>query len=141
FGGRAPGPVLVLKRAADRGEGAPHPPHRGDTFGEAGLLERTTRIATVRASSEIRVLRLHASVFDALARLHPEVRTAFEAIARSRALWNFFRLNAAFANLPAEALAKLVTGLEEVEAPAGTEVVAEGDPPGPMFVVETGRLR
>ena len=62
-------------------------------------------------------------------------------MARTRALWNFFRLNAAFANLPNEALAKLVTGLEEVAVPAGTEVVSEGDPPGPMFVVEEGRLR
>ena len=131
----------MLKRAPNGKEVALSTLHRGDTFGEAGLLEHTTRTATVRASSEVMVLRLHASVFDALARLHPEVRVAFEAMARTRALWNFFRLNTAFANLPNEALAKLVTGLEEVAVPAGTEVVSEGDPPGPMFVVEEGRLR
>ena len=135
------GAARVLKRAPNGEEVALNTLHRGDTFGEAGLLEQSTRTATVRASSEVRVLRLHASVFDALARLHPEVRLAFEAMARTRALWNFFRLNAAFASLPNEALAKLVTGLEEVAVPAGREIVSEGDPPGPMFVVEEGRLR
>jgi ATP-binding cassette subfamily B protein len=135
------GSARVLKRAPNGEEVALRTLHRGDTFGEAGLLEQTTRTATVRASSEVKVLRLHASVFDAVARLHPEIRTAFEAMARSRALWNFFRLNPAFSSLPSEALGKLVTGLEEVEVDAGTQVVAEGDPPGPMFVVEQGRLR
>jgi HlyB family type I secretion system ABC transporter len=137
----ARGSARVVKRASNGEEVALGSLHRGDSFGEAGLLEQTRRAATVRASSDVNVLRLHASVFAALARLHPEVRTAFEATARSRALWNFFRLNAAFATLPNEALAKLVTGLEEFEVPAGTEVVSEGDPPGAMYVVESGRLR
>src|SRR5580765_4000524 len=108
--------------------------HRGDVFGEAGLLEKTARNATVRASSAVYVLRLHRSVFTALARSHPEVRRAFEGLARTRTLANFFRLNAGFAGLPHEVLAELVTGLEEVVAVPGEAVVREGDPPGAMYV-------
>src|SRR5579872_1076838 len=113
---------------------------RGDAFGEAALLEHTTRMATVRASSAVQALRLHRSVFAALARSHPEVRSAFEALARMRALSNFFRMHAGFAALPNDALAQLVAGLEPVEAQAGELVVREGDPPGPLFVIEEGRL-
>jgi ATP-binding cassette subfamily B protein len=135
------GSARVVKRAPNGEEVALGTLRRGDTFGEAALLEQGRRTATVRASSRATVLRLHASVFEALAALHPEVRTAFEAVARSRSLWNFFRLNSAFAALPNEELAELVTGFEEVEVPAGTQVVREGDAPGPMFVVADGRLR
>ena len=62
-------------------------------------------------------------------------------MARTRALWNFFRIHAGFRTLPNEALAQLVAGLERVEVAAGALVIREGDPPGPMYVVEEGRLR
>jgi ATP-binding cassette subfamily B protein len=135
------GSARVVKRAAGGEEVALNSLKTGDTFGEAGLLGATTRNATVRASSDVRVLRLHASVFAALARRHPEIRTTFEAIARTRALWNFFRIHSGFRTLPNETLAAVVAGLERVEVPAGTLVIREGDPPGPMYVVEAGRLR
>jgi ATP-binding cassette subfamily B protein len=135
------GSARVVKKAPNGDEVSLNVLRRGDTFGEAGLLERTTRMATVRASSEAQVLKLHASVFEALSRLHPEVRTAFEALARSRELWNFFRLNPGFAMLPNEALGRLVAGLEELSVPAGGTVITQDDPAGAMYVVEQGRLR
>ena len=137
----ASGSARVVKETAQGEEVALNVLQRGDAFGEAGLLDQTTRTATVRTSSAAQVLRLHSSVFAALARSHPEVRTAFEAMARTRELSDFFRIHAGFATLPNKALAQLITGLEEVEVAAGELVVREGDPPGPMFVVEEGRLR
>src|SRR6516165_4110744 len=70
------GSARVVKTSPNGEEVSLNTLHRGDTFGEAGLLEQTTRTATVRASSQVQVLRLHASVFDALSRLHPDVRSA-----------------------------------------------------------------
>jgi len=137
----ANGSARVVKRTEQGEEVSLNTLVRGDAFGEAGLLDGTMRTATVRASSPAQVLRLHGSVFEALARRHPEVRTAFEAMGRIRTLSDFFRINVGFANLPNEALAQLVVGLERVEVPARTIVTREGDPPGPMFVVEEGRLR
>jgi ABC-type bacteriocin/lantibiotic exporter with double-glycine peptidase domain/CRP-like cAMP-binding protein len=137
----AAGSARVLKRG-EHGEEVPlNVLHRGDSFGEMGLLERTERVATVRASSAVQALRLDRSVFAALTRSHPEVREGFEALARRRTLWNFFRLHSSFLQLSNEALALLVSGLERVEAPAGEIVVREGDPPGPMYVLEQGRVR
>jgi ATP-binding cassette subfamily B protein len=137
----ANGSARVVKQAAGGEEVVLNVLHRGDPFGEAGLLEMTTRNATVRASSATQVLCLHRSVFVGLARSHPEVREAFETLVRARTLSNFFRINVGFATLPGEALAQLVSGLEEVEAAAGEVVVREGDSPGAMYVVEEGRLR
>jgi CRP-like cAMP-binding protein len=114
---------------------------RGDAFGEAGLLGEEKRTATVRARSQVEVLRLHASVFSALARSYPQLRTVFETMGRTRTLSDFFRINVGFASLPADALGKLIAGLEPAYAAAGETVMREGDPPGAMYVVEAGRLR
>src|SRR5664279_5299518 len=46
----------------------------GDSFGEIGLLTQTVRSATVRASSEIDVLRLDAAVFRGLVASNPMIR-------------------------------------------------------------------
>jgi ATP-binding cassette subfamily B protein len=137
----AAGSARVVKAGEHGEEIALNTLHRGDSFGEAGLLDETRRTASVRASSPVTVLHLHRSVFVALARAHPEVRQAFETLARGRTLWNFFRINSSFATLPPAALGTLVAGLEWVEAHAGELVIREGEPPGPMYIVEEGRLR
>jgi ATP-binding cassette subfamily B protein len=115
--------------------------HGGDTFGEMALIADTTRIATVRARSRVEALRLDRHVFSALTRLHPEVRTTFAAIGNQRALWNFLRVQSSFSRLPNEALALLCSKIERVEIQAGDVVMRQGDPPGPMYVIETGRAR
>ena len=114
---------------------------RGDSFGEMALLGDAVRTATVRASSPVQALRLGKSVFAALTRSHPQVRDAFQAIATRRSLWNFFRVHSGFSELSHKALALLVSELERVDVPAGEIVVREGDPPGPMYVIEQGRMR
>ncbi len=113
----------------------------GDSFGEMALLSETVRTATVRASSPVQALRLGKSVFAALTRSHPQVRDAFQAIATTRSLWNFFRVHSGFAELSNDALALLVSELERVDVPAGEIIVREGDPPGSMYVIEQGRVR
>ena len=135
------GSARVVKRSVTGGEVALNVLHGGDTFGEMALLEDTTRVATVRASGRVEALRLDRHVFSALTRSYPEVRTTFEALANQRALWNFLRVQSSFAKLPNEALALLSSQLERVEVSAGDVVVRQGDPPGPMYVIESGRAR
>src|SRR5581483_4465404 len=81
--------------------------HPGDSFGEIALLEHGVRRATVRASSRVEALRLDGTVFSALARSYPEVRSMFEAVSKQRELWNFLRVHSSFLELPADALAEL----------------------------------
>jgi HlyB family type I secretion system ABC transporter len=135
------GAARVVKRA-ERGQEVPlNLLGRGDSFGEMGLLSDSTRMATVRASGPVEVLRLQRGVFRALTRREPAVREAFERVARFRHVQNFLRLHSEFDSLPVEGLARIAAGLQPVEAAAGDIVVREGGPPGPMYVVEDGRLR
>lgn len=113
----------------------------GDTFGEIGLLEQGTRTLTVRASGDVEALRLDREVFEVLLRERPELRQYFELQVAHRRLNNFFKEFTAFAKLPAPALAELLADLERKTVKAGELVIREGDPSGPMYIVEEGRLR
>ncbi|HEY6526232.1 MAG TPA: peptidase domain-containing ABC transporter [Solirubrobacteraceae bacterium] len=112
----------------------------GDSFGEAGLLDGSPRSATVRASSDVVALRLDASVFKALARLHPSVGEAFALQPQARRLADFLRAHSAFSRLPQSAILPMLQALEDVEVEPGEVVVREGDPPGSLFIVQAGRL-
>jgi ATP-binding cassette subfamily B protein len=113
----------------------------GDGFGEGALIGGTKRTATVRASGETEALRLDRSIFQALVAANSDIRRSFELHMRRRELSNFFRLYTAFPKLPADALAKVLDSLEPVAAAEGEVVMRQGDPAGPMYFVESGRLR
>jgi len=113
----------------------------GDSFGEMGLLEEASRSATVRATGEVSVLKLDRAVFEALIHTEPEIRHYFELQIKHRHLHNFFRVYSPFARLPAGLLQALLAELKPVSFDQGARVIRQGDKPGPMYVVEEGRLR
>jgi ATP-binding cassette subfamily B protein len=112
----------------------------GDVFGEASL-HHTKRTATLRASGEMLVWRLESGVVDGLLRARPEAKRWLEVQATERELAGFFRQFTAFRSLPAPLLERLLHALEERTVAAGDSVVRQGDPPGPMWIVRSGRLR
>ena len=113
----------------------------GDSFGEMALLEGGLRRATVRASGEVHALRLPRAAVDELRVAHPELHRHLDLQLRHRTLHNFFRQHSAFAKLPVDALRRLLDALTPVTVPAGTVVIREGEGPGPMYIVQDGRLR
>jgi len=114
----------------------------GSSFGEIGLLDpNALRTATVRASGAVSVLRLDKPVFDALLETHPAIRTSFELHTRYRSLNTFFRLHTPFARLPVPALAGLLHQFVPTTVGRGELAFRQGDPPGPLYAVEEGRLR
>jgi ATP-binding cassette subfamily B protein len=113
----------------------------GDTFGEIGLLEHTTRTVTVRASGDVAALRLDRAVFESLLAEHAEFRRYFELQALNRRLSNFFKEFTAFSKLPPAALEEMLSELRRETVEPGEILIREGGPPGPMFIVESGRLR
>ena len=135
------GTARVVKRSEEGDEVSLHVLRSGDYFGEIGLLEESTRIATVRAREPVEAMRLDRSVFLALVRQFPDVRVSFERLARTRVALNFLRLHSVFASLPEDGLLVLAEGLEPLSAGPGEMVVRAGEPTGPMYLVERGRLR
>jgi ABC-type bacteriocin/lantibiotic exporter with double-glycine peptidase domain/CRP-like cAMP-binding protein len=113
----------------------------GDTFGEAGLLDGERREATVRASSPTTVQRLEPALFRAIVRRSPEVAAGVAAQARARRLQPLLRSHPLFAALADDALGRLAGELREQTAEAGTVIITEGDPAGPLFLIVHGRAR
>jgi ATP-binding cassette subfamily B protein len=135
------GRARLLKRGENGDEVSLGTLREGEMFGESGFVDHSLNPATVRASSDVEIVRLDRSVIDGLLKRRPEVRQFFELQARLRNLQFFFRQFTVFAKLPPEALQELLTGLEPIEFRQGDVIIREGDPPGPMYFVESGRLR
>ena len=135
------GKARVVKKAQNGEEIELNVLRPGDSFGEMSLMEDTAARATVRAVSEVEVLKLDRSVFNAVVQNNPQIRKYLELQSRHRSIHNFFQLYAPFKGLPTEALDILLKELEETVFPSNTMVISEGDRPGPLYIVESGRLR
>ena len=135
------GRARVLKESATGEETPLNRLVPGDEFGEGALLAGGPRGATVRASTTVEALRLERVDFLALLTEFPELRGALELLARWRTLHGFLYEFSNFGRLPAPALHALIAELKPVRAAKGEVIVREGEPPGPMFIVQSGRVR
>lgn len=113
----------------------------GDSFGEVALLADVRRSATVRASDDLACLRLAKDDFRALLAEHPDLEQYFRLLAEHRKLHNFLRQFSDLGRVPLPAMRTLLTRMKPVAAVEGEVILREGDPAGPMYVVESGRLR
>jgi HlyB family type I secretion system ABC transporter len=113
----------------------------GDEFGEMALLQAGPRTATVRCSTDVTALRLDRRDFEELLGEFPEIREAMELRVRHRTLHTFLREFSELGQLPLPTLRALLEQLTPLTVSAGQTVIREGDPAGPMYIVESGRLR
>ena len=135
------GRARVVK-AAESGEEVPLNVLRaGEYFGEMALLHGGPRTATVRCSSEVTALRLARDDFQRLVQETPELGDALELRVRHRALHNFLREFSELGEVPLPVLRAVLEDLVPVTFAAGDVIVREGEPAGPMYIVQSGRLR
>jgi HlyB family type I secretion system ABC transporter len=113
----------------------------GDQFGEQALITGGRRNATVRCSTAVEALRLGRADFLSLLERQPGLRTSLELTSRHRTLHGFLHEFSNFGRLPERALRNLVERMTPVAFDRGATILREGDPAGPMFVVESGRVR
>ncbi len=135
------GRARVLKESAAGGEIPLNRLVPGDEFGESALLEGGPRGSTVRASTTVEVLQLGRDGFLALLEEFPELRASIELVARWRTLHGFLYEFSNFGRLSAPALHALMSGLQPARAAKGEIIIHEGDPAGPMYIVQSGRIR
>lgn len=112
-----------------------------DSFGEEGLLTGAPRSATIRASSELDVLVLPRRIYQAVERVHPQIRHSLETQRRARVLHRFLRSQSAFSKLPLAGITEMLNWIEREHYDAGEVVVTEGDLADALYIVEDGRLR
>ncbi len=135
------GRARVVKETERRREIALATLRPGDTFGETALLSGGTRTATVRCSTAVEVLRFDRDDFLTLLSRYPELKHSLESTARLRTLHSFLYEFSNFGRLPARTLQALIEKLSVVDVSKGEIIIREGEPAGPMFVVESGKVR
>ncbi|HEY0368139.1 MAG TPA: cyclic nucleotide-binding domain-containing protein, partial [Chthoniobacterales bacterium] len=113
----------------------------GDVFGEAALGEGGTRNASIRCSTSVDVLRLARSDFLELCAKVPELQEQVEITRRHRALQGFLYEFSNFGRLPTPALRSMIEKLSPMEVPKGNLIIRQGEPAGPMYILEKGRAR
>lgn len=113
----------------------------GDSFGEAALAEGGKRAATVRCSTAVDILRIDRNDFLSLVAEVPELRHYIEMIGRNRAVQSFLYQFSNFGRLPAPALRSMIDKLVPIGFTKGSLIIREGDPAGPLYVIEKGRAR
>src|ERR1700726_3277970 len=113
----------------------------GDSFGEAALAEGGRRMATVRCSTAVDILRIDRNDFLALVAQAPELRHYIEMIGRNRAVQSFLYQFSNFGRLPGAALRSMIDKLLPVGFTKGQLIIKEGDAAGPLYVIEKGRAR
>ena len=113
----------------------------GDNFGEAALAEGGRRTAMVRCSTAVDVLRIDRADFLGLVAQAPDIRHYIEMIGRNRAVQSFLYQFTNFGRLPAPALRSMIDKLVPVGFTKGSLIIREGDPAGPLFVIQKGRAR
>ena len=113
----------------------------GDVFGEAALLSGGARTATVRCSTAVRGAAVrsrglsHPAGSVSGAQAHPGEHGASADAARLPLRVQQLRPPAGAGAAGAD------RELTVVEVAKGETIIREGDPPGPMFVVEAGKVR
>jgi ATP-binding cassette subfamily B protein len=135
------GRARVIKRSDSGDEISLGNLRPGDIFGEDDIFQPGVRPSTVRASSAVEALRLDQAVVATLLQQRPELQQYFALQQRHRHLQGFFHQFNVFHNLPPQAQAELLASLQPIDVPANHVIIREGDPPGPMYIIEEGRCR
>lgn len=113
--------------------------HETSVFGELSLLTGAKRSATVRAGSDCDLLELSSSSLDddhARAQLWPVIAT----FARQRLLSFVMNQSTVFTAIDPTQRRDLMKHFVEIEAPAGTRVITQGEPGAGIYVVLRGEL-
>jgi len=113
----------------------------GDEFGEMALLEGVPRAASIRCSSDVSALRLDRADFLSLLEEAPGLKEYLELRSRHRTLHNFLAQFTELGKAPLPAMRALLERLEPLAVARNEILIREGEPPGPMYIVQEGRIR
>jgi ATP-binding cassette subfamily B protein len=135
------GRARAIKRAENGDEVALGTLGPGDVIGEISVLNGGVLSATVRATTDVTALRFERKALEGLLRERPALKAWMDARARRRLLEGFLRAGSALEKLPAPIIKELASALVPVSIQKGEVVIRQGDPPGPLYIVESGRLK
>lgn len=113
----------------------------GDFFGEAALLGRGERTATVTTVTEVTLLEIEKHRFDLLTRRYKQVREALEVTYHSRAIATYLRTHRYLSKLDDATRAGLAVGAKLKMFQRGDTVTKKGDLADSVVVVKDGVVK
>jgi CRP-like cAMP-binding protein len=113
----------------------------GDFFGEAALLGRGERTATVTAETEITLLEIEKHRFDLLTRRYRSVREHLEGVYHARAIATYLRTHRYLSLLDDGTRAELGRGAKIRMFQRGDAVTKAGDPADTILVIKDGVVK
>ena len=111
---------------------------RGNSFGEQGLLTNTRRNFTIRAASDLAVLRVDKKDFEYLLRKQPMLREYFDKYISEISIRNFLKLCTALAPLSPQEIRDLLGSMEVIEYAANQAIIREGEAGDAFFILRAG---
>ena len=113
----------------------------GDFFGEAVMLGRGERTATVTADTDVVLLEIEKHRFDLLTRRHRSVRDHLEVVYHQRAIATYFRTHRYLGMLDDATRAKLGTGAKLKLYQRGDAVTKPGEAADQVLIVKDGVVK
>lgn len=113
----------------------------GDFFGEAALLGRGERTATVTAETEIVLLEIEKHRFDLLTRRYKQVREHLEGVYHGRAIATYMRTHRYLSLLDDNTRADLGRGAKLKMYQRGDAITKKGDPADLVIIVKDGVVK
>jgi ATP-binding cassette, subfamily B, bacterial HlyB/CyaB len=114
---------------------------RGNSFGEQGLLSGSTRSFTVRAASDLALLRLTRSDFEHLLEEHPDLREYFNNYISDLSVRNFLKLCTVFAPLSPQEIRDLLGAMKAKDFAANETIIREGESGDAFYLLRSGSAR
>jgi Fe-S-cluster-containing dehydrogenase component/CRP-like cAMP-binding protein len=114
---------------------------KGDYFGEAALLGRGERTATVTAETDVTLLELEKHRFDLLCRRHRSVREHLEGVYHARAIATYMRTHRYLGKLDDATRAELGKGAKLRMFQRGDAVTKPGDAADTILLIKDGVVK
>jgi Fe-S-cluster-containing dehydrogenase component/CRP-like cAMP-binding protein len=112
--------------------------NKGDYFGEAALLGRGERTATVTAENDVTLLEFEKHRFDLICRRYPKVREALETVYHARAIATYMRTHNYLGKLDDKTRQALGHGAKLRMFQRGDEILKAGDKVTDVLVIKDG---
>ena len=134
------GEVEILKKTKWGQKAKINVVSEGDGFGEMALLTCSPRCCSVRAKTDVNLLKLLKADFDEIVGMDSAFSQMVEHKIRSYSQFNHMKTLQPFALLEPKKMEAFISKLVEKEYPAGAEVIKQGDTGYIYYIIKSGRV-
>jgi len=134
------GEVEVLKTTREGQQAKISVINQGEGFGEMALLTCSPRFCSVRAITDVQLLRLSKSDFDEIVNMDSAFAGMVKRRTESYSQFNRIKTLGPFALLPPEKMTAIIDVMVEERYPAGVDIIKQGERGDTYYVIRSGEV-